>query len=141
MNVKNSLRRLIPKQRELPGWIGGVRMLVSRIGVYLGYVNWVMLSVMLWTLSLSPFVRSIFLNSYWLFLFLGLGSVVAIALFVEWVLVLPSEIRFTQNQWAKGDRSPIYREVVETRKTLEKFEKKFEKEISELKRELRGRAN
>ncbi|MBA7646333.1 hypothetical protein ES703_54095 [subsurface metagenome] len=75
----------------------------------------------------------IFLNSYWLFLFLGLGSLVAVALLIEWVIMLPSEIRFVQHQWAKEDRSPLYREVVETRKAV----KDLQKEIFELKAKLK----
>ncbi len=140
MKIKNALRRLVPRQRELPGWIGGARMLLSRIGVYLGYANWLMLATLFW--ASFPLVRNIFLNSFLLFLFLGLGSIVAGALFVEWVLVLPSEIRFTQHQWAKGSRSPLYRELIETRKAVEKLEK----EVRELKNarprvEEKSRAN
>jgi len=132
MGIKNGLKRLIPRQRELPGWIGGARMLVSRIGVYLAYVNWLMLSIIFW--SSSPLVRSIFLNSYLLFLFLGLGGVVAVALLIEWVLVLPSEVRFTQNQWAKGNRSPLYSQLVETRKSVGRLER----EVSKLREELKN---
>ena len=106
-------------------------MFISRIGIYLALINWVMLSSIFWTST--PLVRSIFLNSYWLFLFLGLGGIIVIVLLIEWVVMFPSEIRFTQYQWAKGSRSPLYREVTETRKIVEKLEK----EISELKTKLR----
>lgn len=132
MKIKNILRRLIPKQKELPGAIGGVRMFISRIGIYLAFINWVMISRIFW--SDSEIIRHVFLGSYWLFLFLGLGGVVFVALLIEWVVMFPSEIRFSQYQWAKGDRSPLYSEIAETRKIVSRLEK----EISELRRELRG---
>ena len=124
------IRRLIPRQMELSGAIGGMRMFVSRIGIYLAFINWVMLSRIFW--SDSEAIRHIFLGSYWLFLLLGLGGAVFVALLFEWVVVFPSEVRFTQYQWARGDRSPIYNEIVETKKIVSRLEK----EVSELRREV-----
>ncbi len=132
MKIKNNLRRLIPRQMELSGAIGGMRMFVSRIGIYLAFINWVMISRIFW--ADSEVIRYVFLGSYWLFLFLGLGGVVFVALLIEWVVMFPSEVRFSQHQWAKGDRSPLYSEIAETRETVARLEK----EISELRRELRG---
>ena len=130
MKVKNRLRKLIPRQMELSGAIGGTRMFVSRIGIYLTFINWVMLSTIFW--SDSEIIRHVFLGSYWLFLLLGLGGAVFVALLFEWVVVFPSEVRFTQYQWAKGDRSPLYSEIKEMRKIVERLEQK----ISEPRREV-----
>lgn len=131
--MKRIFRRLIPKQMELSGTIGGARMFVSRIGIWIGFLNWIMLSRVFW--SDSELIQHIFLNSYWLFLFLGLGSLLFVALLLEWVVMYPSEIRFSHYQWAKGGRSPLYSEIVETRKIVSKLEK----EIFELRQELRRR--
>lgn len=114
-----SLKRFVPKQKEISGWLGGLSFLLRQTVFYFSAVNLVMITHVFYVTS--PTVQSFF-GSYWLFLVvLGLGLLALMAF--EYVVMLPSMFRFQQQQLYMSRRSPIYEEVLEIKRRLEELEK------------------
>lgn len=125
--VIKKMKGLLPKQKEVSGWLGGFSFLLRRTAFYFSLVNYLMVSHVFYVTS--PAVREIF-GSYWIFLIvLGLG--LAALMIFEYVIMLPSLMRFQQTQYYKEDRSPLY-------DRLDEIERKIEGEAGGMEREKDG---
>lgn len=118
-----SLKKLIPKQREIPSWLGGFGFLLRRITFYFSFINFLMISGLIW--KEYGFVRDIFLGNYWVFLIFGFGGLLALTLAVEYTLVAPSMFRFQQEQYYKKDRSPLIPRLDRIEERLKRIERRL----------------
>lgn len=121
--IKKLIRTMIPKQKEMSSWLGGLDYLLRRTAFWFSILNLILISHVFFVTS--PAIQDFF-GSYWLFLvILGFGLLALMAF--EYMIMVPSAMRFQQEQTYKSYRSPLWprldrieRELREIKKMLEK---------------------
>lgn len=113
----------IPTQKRIK-YIGGVKVLFTRTGFYITLLNFLMLTVTSYTVVVKDVIKI----PFWFF-FLIICIVLFCAMLFEWVILLPSEIAFSNKQAyehnnpIRGDLEDIKREV-DALKSILKGDKK-----------------
>ena len=112
-------RKLVPKQKELSSWLGGLSFLLRQTVFYFSAANLIMVTHVFYVTS--PSVQQLF-GSYWLFLVvLGFGLLALMVL--EYMVMVPSMMKFQEQQRFKANRSPLWTRLDKIDKKLEELEK------------------
>jgi len=116
-----NINKLIPKQIHVP-YIGAIWELVGCVSFILSILN--MLFVTIITYSTNDTVRHIF-PSYWIFFIIYsiFGGIMAL---VSYVYILPSRIKFLQEQSVIDNRNPMYDKICENEKLLKEMKQLIE---------------
>lgn len=118
-------KKFIPKQKEISSWLGGMSYLLRSTAFYFSIVNLILITHVFYVTS--PDVQGFF-TSYWIFLgCLGIGLLSLMTF--EYIVVVPSMMRFSQEQIYKSNRSPLWSRL-----------DKIEKELEEIKRCLKKKS-
>lgn len=107
---------VVPK--EWMRWIGGLRTYAARLNFFLGVPNTLMIGVLFYndTVVLQSVFPTIF---HWVgFLLL---VVVPSAIGIDRVLLHPAQIIYNQHQNGRENRSPNYRETMETKRRVQRL--------------------
>jgi hypothetical protein len=105
-------------QLELSGHVGGAKQMFQRSGIVARMIT--MVSAMSAAWATSSTLRGLFFDSYPLFLAAAFGALAA-WMVVDYVLILPSEQRFSQEQSQRKERSPLKRDHEELKRSLEEL--------------------
>ncbi len=106
-----------PRQIRGRIWLGRLKVTFSRIGAYMGYINFLMLILTFYSVTGHKYAS---LETFLLFAIVG---VLIIGAF-DYFIMLPSETSFLNEQAAKH-QNPVYEEVKEIKKKLDEMEKKL----------------
>jgi len=106
------------RQIQIP-YIGAIYELAGRVMFIFSAFNFLMVSVV--TYTASERVRSIF-PSFWLFL-LMYGIVGVLTAVFSYVVIIPSQNKFAQEQAYLEGRSPLYEKVCDIEKLIMEIKK------------------
>ena len=104
------------KQIQIP-YIGAVYELANRVMFIFSAFNFLMVSVVTYTASET--VRHMF-SSFWLFLLMYALIGILTAIF-SYVVIIPSQNKFAQEQAVIEGRSPLYEKVCDIEKKIEEL--------------------
>ncbi len=109
---------MTPQLRQNKGkiWLGRLKVTFSRIGAYIGYINFLMLFLTFYSIKGYEYA------SLGIFLVLAGVGIVILGAF-DYFVMLPSEQAFLNEQAAKH-QNPIYNEIKEIKNKLSKMESK-----------------
>lgn len=117
----------IPNQIRMSTRIGGFLMLLAKTMSFVSIFNFILITRIQYYNADDDFVRTVFPN-YTFFLSLVI-IVTLIAMTVIYVFIIPSEIKFGNQQSVKDGRNPVYNLLEEVKMDV----LELKKEISELK--------
>lgn len=116
--LNNTKNLLIPEQKNIGSFIGGLKTIFSSVTFYIGLINFVLL---------VPTAYNTTLKYYLPISFIGFVTIIFIllifAMYVEYTWFMPSSIRFANDQSWKFN-NPIRREFENLNKRIDKMEKK-----------------
>lgn len=112
--------KLIPKQRRVGKFIGGLKELFARISFYISIINFIQVTVMAYYTT----IRNVSDISFTLYLLILAILILAVMIF-EYTIVMPSQIAFLNWQVYTHD-NPIRRDLEKVMAKLEEIEKKLE---------------
>lgn len=116
--ISNTKNMLVPKQKNIGSFIGGLKVIFSSVTFYIGLINFVLL---------VPTAYNTTLKFYLPISFIGFVIIIAIlliiAMYIEYVWFMPSGIIFANQQSWKHD-NPIRQEFEKLNKRLDESEKK-----------------
>lgn len=100
-----------PRQISGRVWLGRLKVTFSRIGAYMGYINFLMLILTFYTVSGHKYAS---LETFLMFAVLCILTLGAL----DYFIILPSEQAFVNEQVAKH-QNPMYEEIKELHKKLD----------------------
>jgi len=122
--ILNHIPKFVPVQKEMSTILGGTKTLLQEITFYISILNLIMITRLFYYSTSDPWIRMIFPHYL---VFMAIIAVAAVACMTfEYAIMIPSKVRFSQEQAYKADRSPIMREVKELKKQLDYIQKKIE---------------
>ena len=109
------------KLRQVRGriWLGRLKITFARVGVYFGYVNFVMILLTFYSVTGYKYA------SIWLFLVAGVFGIIGIGM-IDYFIMLPCETAFSNEQVAKH-QNPIYEEIMLIKKDVEEIKEEIKK--------------
>jgi len=122
--ILSHIPKLIPAQKEISTILGGTKTLLQEATFYITILNLIMITRLFYYSTSDPWVRTIF--PHYLIFMLIMAMLAVACMTFEYVVMIPSKYKFTQEQLYKADRSPIMREVKELKKQLDYIQKKIE---------------
>lgn len=122
--ILNYISKSVPAQKEIPTILGGTKTLLQEVTFYITILNLIMITRLFYYSASDPWIRTIF--PHYLIFMLTIAMIAVACMAFEYVIMIPSKTRFTQEQAYKADRSPIMREVKELRKQVDYIQKKIE---------------
>ena len=113
----NDIMIKIPEQKKVSPFWGGLKELLGRAMFYIGIINFILITITAYHTS----IKDIMPIPFWIFfllLFIGL----LILMILEYVIILPSSIAFSNRQSYKHD-NPVKDDINKILSKLENMEK------------------
>lgn len=107
----------VPKQKNIGSFLGGLKTIFSSVTFYIGLINFFLLIITAYNTTLKYYLPI----SFWLFIIIVL-IVLFVAMFVEYMLIMPSGISFANKQSWEFD-NPVRQEFEKLNKRLDDMEK------------------
>ncbi|OYT63832.1 hypothetical protein B6U67_01820 [Methanosarcinales archaeon ex4484_138] len=104
------------KLKQINGRVsfGRIKVVFSRLGAYVGYVNFAILLMTFYS------VKGYKYAPLWLYIVITIAGILCLGLF-DYLIVMPCEIAF-QNEQAVKHQNPIYNEIEKINKSLEQIQ-------------------
>lgn len=110
----------IPEQKNMGSFLGGIKTIFSSVTFYIGLINFALILPTAYNTTLKYYLPI----SFWMFVLIVL-VILCLAMFFEYIWVMPSGIKFANDQSWKHN-NPIRREFEILNSRLDKLDKNIE---------------